>query len=96
MGGVKLGTVRDLKPGKYVVIDGEPCRVVNIEKGKSGKHGAAKARVDALSMFTSKKKSLLRPADANIEIPIIERKAAQIIAVLGDGRLQLMDLQTYE
>ena len=92
---VSRAQVKELKNGKLVVIDGEPCRVVGVTKGKSGKHGAAKARVDAVSLFTGNKKVLLKPVDADCEIPILERKNAQVVAVMGD-RAQLMDLETYE
>ena len=94
-GEVNQGTVKDLKEGRFVVIDGEPCRVVSIEISKTGKHGAHKARVEAISLFTGSKKTLMKPADATIEIPIIEKKAAQVVAIMGD-RLQLMDLNTFE
>lgn len=89
------GVIKDLKKGKLVMIEGEPCRVVGVQISKPGKHGSAKARVDAISLFSGSKKTLLKPADADIEIPIIERKTAQIIALMGD-KIQLMDLQTYE
>lgn len=41
------GELGSLKPGNLVIIDGEPCKVVSIEKSKPGKHGSAKARVVA-------------------------------------------------
>ncbi len=31
-----------LKEGSFVVIDGIPCRVVSMEKSKTGKHGSAR------------------------------------------------------
>lgn len=46
-------TVGELKVGSYVVIDNEPCRVVDITKAKTGKHGSAKANVVAVSIFRS-------------------------------------------
>lgn len=96
MAEVNLAQVKDLKTGKFVVIDGEPCRVVSIEKSKTGKHGAMKARVEALSLFTGSKKTLLKPVDASCEIPIIKRRAAQAIAKIGENKYQFMDLETYE
>jgi translation initiation factor 5A len=95
-GEITVGTVKDLKEGRFVVIDGEPCKVVNIEVSKPGKHGGAKARVDAISLFTGSRKTIMKPVDAAIEVPLIEKKAAQIVADLGNGRVQLMDLQTFE
>ena len=39
--------VKALKEGKFVIIDDEPCTIVAVQHSKPGKHGAAKARVDA-------------------------------------------------
>ena len=94
-GKIVFGIVKDLKPGRFVVIDNEPCKVIGMDVSKTGKHGSAKARVDAVSLFTGSRKTLIKPGDASIEIPIIEKKAVQIIAIMGN-RIQLMDLQTYE
>ena len=33
-----------LKVGSYIVIDGEPCRIVSSDHSKPGKHGSAKAK----------------------------------------------------
>jgi translation initiation factor 5A len=86
---------KELKVGKYVLIDDIPCRVVGIDSSKPGKHGAAKMRVVAMGVFDDQKKTLLIPSDADVEVPIIERKTAQIISVSGDTG-QLMDTETYE
>jgi len=92
---VNQGIVKDLKQGRFVVIDGEPCKVVSIDISKTGKHGSHKARVEAMSLFTGSKKTLMKPADATIEIPIITKKNTQVVAIMGD-RLQLMDLTSFE
>jgi translation initiation factor 5A len=93
--GVNYTTVGELKEGNYIVIDGEPCRVVDIQKAKTGKHGAAKANVVAVSVFTGSKKTLMAPVDQQVEVPIIEKHVGQILADTGE-RLQVMDLNTYE
>jgi translation initiation factor 5A len=85
----------DLKVGKYVIIDDAPCRVVSIDKSKPGKHGAAKMNVVAIGIFDDVKRTLMKPSDGDVEIPIIERKRAQIVTVSGTSA-QLMDLQSYE
>ncbi len=87
--------VRQLREGGYVVIDDEPCEIVSISVSKPGKHGAAKARIDAIGIFDGQKRSIVQPVTAKIYIPIVERKRAQIISVSGDVA-QLMDLETYE
>ncbi len=91
----KVVEVRELKVGKFVMIDGEPCKIVGIQTAKTGKHGSAKARVEAIGILDSQKRSFVRPVEAKVEAPIIERKTAQVIALMGDT-VQLMDLSTYE
>ncbi|MBU0532074.1 translation initiation factor IF-5A [Candidatus Micrarchaeota archaeon] len=86
---------KELKEGKYVLIDDIPCRVVNIESSKPGKHGSAKMRITAIGIFNGQKKTLLCPGDADVDIPIIERKTVQIMSVSGNN-VQVMDQKTYE
>ncbi len=90
----KTGTLKGIKPGHYLMIDDEPCKALKISLSKPGKHGSTKARVDAVGIFDNRKRSLLKPADANIQVPIIEKKKAQVISVSGDF-VQLMDLEDY-
>jgi translation initiation factor 5A len=92
---VEHGIMKDLKEGKYVMIDDSPCKVVNIEVSAPGKHGAAKMRVTAIGIFDGTKRTLLKPSDADIQIPIIERKRGQIITISGTTA-QIMDLTTFE
>ncbi|ELZ22148.1 MULTISPECIES: translation initiation factor IF-5A [Halobacteriales] len=87
--------VRDLQEGSYVMIDDTPCKINAYSTAKPGKHGSAKARVEAEGVFDGKKRSLSQPVDAKIWVPIIERKNGQVVSVDGDD-MQVMDLETYE
>ncbi len=87
--------VGSLKIGHYIVIDGEPCKIVEYEKSKPGKHGAAKARIVGISALTGQKKNVISPVDGKIEVPMIEKRTAQVISVSGN-MLQLMDMETYQ
>lgn len=89
---IDVGSLRD---GSYVIIDDEPCRIVEVTKSKPGKHGSAKARVVAIGVFDSVKRSFVKPVDAKVDVPMIEKRSGQIIAVLPSS-IQLMDLETYE
>ncbi|PSN84425.1 translation initiation factor IF-5A [Candidatus Marsarchaeota G2 archaeon ECH_B_SAG-F08] len=88
--------IGDLKEGGYCIIDGEPCRIVSIEKSKPGKHGSAKARIVAIGVFDGTKRSIVSPVDARIDVPIIEKRTGQLIAALGNNTYQVMDLQSFE
>ncbi len=88
-------TIKHLKPGKFCILDGEPCRVISMTTSVSGKHGAAKARLDAVGIFDGKKRSIIKPADSEIDVPIVEKRSGQVISIVGETA-QVMDLETYE
>lgn len=87
--------VRELKEGRYMVIDNEPCKIVSISTSKPGKHGEAKARIEAIGIFDGNKKSVVYPVKHKVQVPIIDKRQAQIVAIMG-SEVQLMDLETYE
>ena len=76
-------------------MDGEPCHIVDITKSKPGKHGAAKARIVAIGIFDGVKRSFVKPVDANVEVPMINKRSGQVFSVMSSG-VQIMDLETYE
>jgi translation initiation factor 5A len=87
--------VRELDEGSYVMIEDTPCKIDSYSTAKPGKHGSAKARIDARGVFDGKKRSLSQPVDAKVWVPIIDRKQGQVVSVDGDDA-QVMDLETYE
>jgi translation initiation factor 5A len=87
--------VGSLRVGGYMIIDNEPCRIVDIAKSKPGKHGSAKARIVAIGVFDGQKRQFVKPVDSNTEVPIIDKRPGQVFAVNPTG-IQIMDLETYE
>jgi translation initiation factor 5A len=87
--------VGSLRVGGYMMIEGEPCHIVDITKSKPGKHGSAKARIVAIGVFDGGRRSFVKPVDLNAEVPIIDKRAGQVFAVNPSG-VQIMDLETYE
>ncbi len=90
-----FAVAKELRVGGYVLVEDIPCKVVEIESSKPGKHGAAKMRITAIGIFEGQKKTLLSPGDADVEVPIIERKNVMILSVSGNTA-QVMDQQTNE
>jgi translation initiation factor 5A len=86
--------VGKLKEGRYVVIEEEPCKILGIATSKPGKHGAAKARVDAVGLFDGVKRSIVSPVSGKIYVPMVERKGAQVISKAGRV-IQLMDTKDF-
>ncbi|VVB63892.1 Translation initiation factor 5A [uncultured archaeon] len=87
--------VRELKEGRYVIIDDEPCIIKAISHSKPGKHGSAKARVDAIGIFDGQKRSVVNPVTAKTYVPTVERRTGQVLSV-SEKSVQLMDMGTYE
>lgn len=91
----KFSNAGSLKVNGFVLIDGFVCQIKSIEKSKPGKHGSAKVRVTAMGLFDNQKRGLLKPVDADVEIPIIAKGSAQVVAVMGDT-VQIMNAENYE
>lgn len=87
--------INKLKPGGFILIGDAPCRVDKISKSSSGKHGAAKVRVDAIGILDGRRRSIVKPSGESINVPIINKSLAQVLAIVGENA-QLMDMQTYE
>jgi translation initiation factor 5A len=92
----EMAEVRELKVGRYVLIDDEPCKIMSISTSKPGKHGEAKARIDAVGIFDEQKRSVVHPVKHKVGVPIIDKRSAQVLALMGADVVQLMDMETYE
>src|SRR2546425_13265808 len=84
-----------LKVGSYIVVDGEPCRIVSYDHSKPGKHGSAKARITAVGVFDGRPHPFVGPVSGRVEVPLIDKRSGQIISKTADT-LQIMDLETFE
>ncbi len=94
-GEVKPVDVHSIKPGKYIVMDGVPCIVKDIKASAPGKHGHAKFRIEAVGIFDGKKRVEVKSSHTRCEVPIIEKKTAQVLSINGD-KVQIMDMTSYE
>src|SRR3989344_2282683 len=90
----RITEIKNLKPGSFVLIDDIACVVESIQISKAGKHGAAKARIVVKGVFDNIKRNIVKPGDTRMDVPMIEKKSAQVIAFVGTN-VQLMDTETY-
>ena len=95
MAGTKQVVVTSLKVGNYIVIDGVACKINRIETSRPGKHGHAKCRIDASSLIDGSRKVIVLPGHDKIDVPIIEKKNAQVLSIHEDVAT-VMDEKTYE
>ena len=95
---VDLGS---LKIGSYILLpvtdqpSGEPCRIVEYDTSKPGKHGAAKARIVGVGVFDGQKRPHVGPVSMKVHVPLIDKRTGQVISIIGDV-IQLMDSETFE
>ena len=94
-GETKLTSIGGLKKGNYVVIDGVACTVKDTQTSRPGKHGHAKVRLSATGIIDGKTKVIVMPGHDNIEVPIIDKRTAQVLSIAGDIA-NVMDSETYE
>ena len=91
----KVVEIKTLKVGKYIVLGGEACKIISYTTSSPGKHGAAKARIEAVGVFDNQKRSLVKPVDNKVDTPIIDKRLGQVISIQGDT-VQLMDMENYD
>jgi translation initiation factor 5A len=91
----RMAKVGELREGSYAIVNDEPSQIVQITKSKPGKHGSAKFRCTAISLFDGRKQSYVASTDTNITVPIVDKRSGQIISV-SPASIQLMDLETYD
>ncbi|MEM4268127.1 MAG: translation initiation factor IF-5A [Candidatus Woesearchaeota archaeon] len=84
-----------IQKGSYVIIDGVACKTVDTQISKPGKHGHAKIRILGVGLLDGRKREVVMPGHDNIEVPIIDKKNAQVLSISGDTA-NVMDTETYE
>ena len=82
-------------PGTTILIDGQACTVRSNDISKTGKHGASKCRIEAVEVISGKKKITAIPGDTRFEVPMIDKRKAQILTVL-ENKASVMDLDSFE
>ena len=91
----KVVELKTVKVGKYIVLDGEASKVTSLTTSSPGKHGAAKARVEAIGVFDGQKRTLTKPVNSKVDIPIIDKRVGQVLSIQGTT-VQIMDMENYD
>ena len=91
----KVTDAGSLKVGNYILLDNIPCVIKSIQISKTGKHWHAKCRIEAIGLINDDKKIVVMPGHEKVDVPIVEKRAAQILSIVGDNA-NLMDSENYE
>jgi len=95
MGETVPKSVGTLQKGNYVIIEGVASIVADTQTSRPGKHGHAKVRLSAIGMIDGKKREVVMPGHDNIDVPIIEKKIAQVLSI-NNSNANVMDAETFE
>jgi translation initiation factor 5A len=91
----KLINASAAKVGTAIMVESIPCLVRSNDISKTGKHGHAKCRIEAISVLDGKKKVFVTGGHERLECPLILKKKAQVLSIL-EGKASVMDLESFE
>jgi translation initiation factor 5A len=91
----KVIEATEMRVGTFLMIDGSAYQVKKMDVSKTGKHGHAKVRFEAVSVMTGKKKVGVVPGHDSFEVPMVDKRNAQVLSVSGDNA-SLMDSESFE
>jgi translation initiation factor 5A len=83
------------KSGAAILVEGAPCTVKSNDISKTGRHGHAKCRIEAIGIIDGKKRVFICGGHEKLEVPLIEKRKAQILN-LGEEKASVMDLESFE
>ena len=94
---LKVIDATEAKPGATILVDNEACTVRSNDLSKTGKHGAAKCRIEAIAIISGKKKILAVPGSERFDVPLITKHRAQVLTVNTEANTaSIMDLESFE
>ena len=91
----KVIDATEMRVGTYIMIEGSAYQVKKMDTSKTGKHGHAKVRYEAVSVMTGKKKVSVVPGHDKFEVPMIDKRTAQVLSI-SNNTASLMDSESFE
>jgi translation initiation factor 5A len=91
---LKIIDATEAKVGTNIIVEGKPCTVKKVDISKTGKHGHAKCRIEAVGIIDGSKKVFVVPGHDRLEVPIVDKRKGQVLS-LGEN-VTLMDLENFE
>jgi len=91
----KLINAAQARSSTAILVDGTPCIVRSNDISKTGKHGHAKCRIEAISVLDGKKKVFVTGGHERLECPMILKNKGQILSI-ADSKASVMDLESFE
>ncbi len=90
----KIINATEVRVGTNIMVDGKPCTVKKVDISKTGKHGHAKARIEAVGILDGNKKVFVIPGHDRLEVPMIDKRKGQVLS--KNDTVSIMDLESFE
>ena len=91
----KKEEIGELGVGEYIVVNGDPCVITKKTSSSTKNSDPKKEKIYVEGLFDGQKRTMVKNLSEEVTVPEVERKNAQIVAIVRDNA-QLMDLSTYE
>ena len=91
---LKIINATEVRTGTNIILDGQSYTVKKIDVSKTGKHGHAKCRIEAVGIISGQKKIMVMPGHERLEVPLIDKRKGQVLSV--GSKVSVMDLESYE
>ncbi len=91
----KMINATDARTGTNIMVEGNPCTVKSMDVSKTGKHGHAKCRIEAVGIIDGKKRVFVIPGHDRLDVPLVEKRKGQVLSK-GESTVSVMDLESYE
>ena len=91
----KLINAAEARTGSVIMVDGVACTVRTNDISKTGKHGHAKCRIEAIGILDGKKKVFAMGGHDRLDVPLISKNKAQLMSISG-STATVMDLESFE
>lgn len=91
---LKIIEATQIRVGTNIIVDGVPCVVKSMDVSKTGKHGHAKCRIEAVGIISGQKKVFVVPGHERFEVPMVDKRKGQVLSV--SNKVSIMDLENFE
>lgn len=92
---LKIINATETKVGTNIILDGMSYTIKNIDISKTGKHGHAKCRIEAVGIITGQKKIIVVPGHERMAVPLVDKRKAQVLSI-GENTVSIMDSESFE
>lgn len=91
---LKIINATEARVGTNILLEGEPYTIKKMDVSKTGKHGHAKVRTEAVGIINSQKKVFVVPGHERFEVPMVDKRKGQVLSIAN--KVSVMDLENFE